>query len=378
MGKIKNILVIPDSFKESMTSTEVCEIIEKSINTECPNFNVITIPLADGGEGSLEVIAKNIKAQKIVINAKNALGSEIEAHYLLVERTAYIEMAKINGLEQIPVAKRNPLLASTFGTGQLIKDAIEKKATKIIVFIGGSATNDAGVGMAQALGIQFLDKNKNEIKFGAQYLIDIDSINNSNSVLHSNKIEIIVASDVKNFLLGTNGATATFSMQKGATQTMQVSLEKGLENVVQKVNAISKNNNHQREGAGAAGGLGYGLLTFANASIEKGFDVISAIVNLHDQMQWADLIITGEGSFDEQSFQGKVPFSVAQMAQQYAKPVIVVAGNVAVKKEVSNYGISAVFSIMQGVSSIEEALKKGKENLAKTIKNICKTLLMNP
>ncbi|MGL4631713.1 MAG: glycerate kinase [Leadbetterella sp.] len=374
MNRIKNILVVPDSFKESLSSLDVCKVIQAAVEGELKNVQVKTLPLADGGEGSLEAIENSISSQRIYLTAKNALGEPIDTFYLKSADTAFIEMAKVNGLEQIAVEKRNPLLTSTFGTGQIIKHALENGAKKLIVFIGGSATNDGGVGMAQALGIAFKNSQNQEIALGGQFLGDISSIDWNNSILKKYPAEIVVACDVKNPLLGENGATYTFSKQKGANPDMQKILESGLENLVKQV---KNSQNHTLEGAGAAGGLGYGLITFADARIQKGFDVIANVTGLEEHIKTADMVITGEGSFDAQSLQGKVPYSLGILCKKYQKPLIVLAGNVELSDNLEEYGISAVFPIVQGITNLENAKAQAAENLSKTVKNICKIINLN-
>lgn len=374
MKSLKKILVVPDSFKESISSIKACAIIKQGLEEELQDAQITTLPLADGGEGSLEAIENSISSKRIYLKAKNALGNEIETFYLKSsDEVAFIEMAKINGLEQIPISDRNPLFSSTFGTGELVKHAIENKAKKIIVFIGGSATNDGGVGMAQALGIQFKNAKNEEIPLGGKYLNEINTVDFSNSILQKNTIEILVACDVKNQLLGENGATYSFSKQKGATPEMQTVLEKGLENLVEKLG----NTNHLENGSGAAGGLGYGLMSFANATIEKGFEVIAKAIHLENHIQNTDIVITGEGSFDWQSLQGKVPYALGKMCLKHQKPLLVLAGNVGVLDHLEKFGITVVFPIIQGITSLENALKNGNENLYKTSKNIAKLLKLN-
>ncbi|URZ88376.1 glycerate kinase [Floricoccus penangensis] len=287
-------------------------------------------------------------------------------------------MALANGIELLPIEKRNPLVTSTYGTGQLIKSALDKGVEKIIICIGGSATNDGGAGMAQALGYRLLDKNGNEIPFGGGNLNLLESIDSENSHPRLREVEIVIASDVTNPLTGLNGASNVFGRQKGATEEMVVELDSNLHHFAKVIARDLKINIENTPGSGAAGGLGAGLLAFTNAKIISGFQIVSEQNELEKNIAQADYVFTGEGGIDSQTAFGKVPSGVAKIAKKYNKPVIAFAGYVGKDLEVLyQEGITAIFGILTKAESLENALLNGKENLRITSENVSRLIKIN-
>ena len=366
------IVVAPDSFKESMTAKEACDSIERGIVTVFPYWEIVKVPMADGGEGTLESLIDATEGRIYKEKTLNPLGEEIISRYGILgdKKTAIIEMASTSGLELIPVEKRNPYITTTFGTGQLILKALEKNVSKIILGIGGSATNDGGAGMLQALGAKLTDKDGEEIGFGGYELGKIEKIDFSGLDKRLENIEILAACDVNNPLTGKNGASYIFGAQKGATSEMIEVLDKNLLHYSKIISRDLGKDINNIPGAGAAGGLGAGLLTL-NAVLKKGIDIVIETTGLEKILKKADFVITGEGSMDKQTILGKTPFGVAQLAKKYNIPVIGVAGNLGDGYEILyENGFDCLFSIMPGVRSLENAIKCGKENLESTVRNI--------
>lgn len=316
-----HFFLCPDKFKGSATAEQVIEAITlglEAILTE-ENLKITASPLSDGGEGFASIAASQRQGTWIKTETVNALHEPIEASYFLSEEVAYIDMASANGLAQIPVEKRNPLNSSTYGTGLLIKHATEvSKAKKIYIGLGGSATNDGGAGMAAALGATFLDDQQQKLQPTPAELIHCREIK-LDQLLKTPPI--IAACDVNNPLLGKNGATYTYGPQKGITNCAD--LDAILENLMH----LGKGeNNATIPGAGAAGGIAYGLLHYCNARLESGFDIIASIIELEKNIEQADIIITGEGSLDSQTLNGKGPQGVANLAKKHNKPILAIAG----------------------------------------------------
>lgn len=352
------ILITPDSFKGSLSAQEVCAHLKSGMELADPALEVKSVPLADGGEGTVEAILHTLGGEWMEAEVHDPLLRPVIARYGIIpdQKMAVIEMAAASGLELLTDEERNPLAASTFGTGELILHALDQGCRSIIIGIGGSATNDGGVGMLQALGAK-ITYHPDRIYHGP--LAGISSLDLSQMEPRLNEVKVEIASDVTNPLTGEKGATHVFGEQKGATLEMRSVLEENmirygalLEEAVQKpiVNV---------PGAGAAGGLGAGLLAFPQSRIRSGFDIVAEAVHLEEFVNEADWIITGEGKVDEQTLYGKVPYGVARIAKTYHKPVICVAGTVG-KGAVTllDHGISAVFSILQKPSSLEEAMQE--------------------
>ena len=366
------IVVAPDSFKESMSAKEVCDSIEKGLLSVSKDWEIVKVPMADGGEGTLEALIDATNGKIFNEKTLNPLGEEITSRFgILGEKNiAIIEMASTSGLELISPEKRNPYITTTYGTGQLMLKSLEQNVEEIILGIGGSATNDGGAGMLQALGAKLLDKNGNEIGFGGYELSKLDKIDFSNLDKRLKNIKILVACDVTNPLTGKNGSSYIFGKQKGATPEMIEVLDKNLLHYSKIIKRDLDFDVNDIPGAGAAGGLGAGLLTLG-AILKKGIEIVIEANELDKKVQGADLVITGEGSIDGQTRFGKTPYGVVSVAKKYNIPTVTLTGNVGKDIDILyDCGFDAIFSIMQGVDTLENALKNGKENIEKTAKNI--------
>ena len=366
------IVVAPDSFKESMSAKEVCDSIEKGLLSVSKDWEIVKVPMADGGEGTLEALVDATNGKIFNEKTLNPLGKEITSKFGILggKNIAVIEMASTSGLELISPEKRNPYITTTYGTGQLMLKALEQNVEEIILGIGGSATNDGGAGMLQALGAKLLDKNGNEIGFGGYELSKLDKIDFSNLDKRLKNIKILVACDVTNPLTGKNGSSYIFGKQKGATPEMIEVLDKNLLHYSKIIKRDLDFDVNDIPGAGAAGGLGAGLLTLG-AILKKGIEIVIEANELDKKVQGADLVITGEGSIDGQTRFGKTPYGVVSVAKKYNIPTVTLTGNVGKDIDILyDCGFDAIFSIMQGVDTLENALKNGKENIEKTAKNI--------
>lgn len=366
------IVVAPDSFKESMSAKEVCDSIEKGLLSVSKDWEIVKVPMADGGEGTLEALIDATNGKIFNEKTLNPLGEEITSRFgILGEKNiAIIEMASTSGLELISPEKRNPYITTTYGTGQLMLKSLEQNVEEIILGIGGSATNDGGAGMLQALGAKLLDKNGNEIGFGGYELSKLNKIDFSNLDKRLKNIKILVACDVTNPLTGKNGSSYIFGKQKGATPEMIEVLDENLLHYSKIIKRDLGFDVNDIPGAGAAGGLGAGLLTLG-AILKKGIEIVIEANELDKKVQGADLVITGEGSIDGQTRFGKTPYGVVSVAKKYNIPTVTLTGNVGKDIDILyDYGFDAIFSIMQGVDTLENALKNGKENIEKTAKNI--------
>lgn len=362
-----NILIAPDSFKDSLSAMEVANCIEQGILQVDPSASIQKIPLADGGEGFTEALMQNQGGRRIELEVLDPLLRPISAAYgILNNGTAVIEMAAASGIELLSHDERNPLTTSTFGTGMLIKDAIKKGCRKIIIGIGGSATNDGGLGMARALGYQFLDINGNEIAEGGGAINQLYKINEEHVLTEIKATEILVACDVRNPLTGADGASAIYGPQKGASVEMINLLDSNLEHLATIINNQMNMNVLQIPGGGAAGGLGAGLVAFANGHLQSGFDIVSKQTGLEEAIAKCDLVITGEGRIDGQTAQGKTPWGVAQIAKKYNKPVIGIAGSLGEGfSDLYEQGFQSLFSIAQGPASLQYCIENAN-NLLKT------------
>jgi len=361
------ILVAPDKFKGSLTAAEVADAIAEGTHLVNPAYEVIKFPLADGGDGTASILTNHFRGEFVHIQVHNPLFKIIDAVYGYAEiiKTAFIEMSAASGLRLIPKEIQNPLYTSTLGTGEMIRDAIDKGAQKIFLGIGGSATNDAGTGMAAALGYKFTDRNGNELKPVGENLELIHSIDDSDLVFNPADIDVKVACDVDNPLYGKNGAACVYSPQKGATPGMVKKLDKGLRNFATIVMKKYGKNVSQIPGAGAAGGLGAGAVVFLNARLISGIKLVMDITKFEDHLKTASLIFTGEGKIDDQTFQGKVIDGVTQLAKKYNIPVITVCGDLKINdQELKSHGIQAAQSLMSYYGSVEKAMKNAKMGIA--------------
>ncbi|MEM5017514.1 glycerate kinase [Metabacillus indicus] len=367
------IVIAPDSFKESMTALEVCEAAERGLKKTFPGAEIVKVPVADGGEGTVQALVDATRGRMTKLSVTGPLGHPADAEYgwLGDGKTAVIEMASASGLHLVPPERRNPLITTTAGTGELIRDAVEKGAEHIIIGIGGSATNDGGMGMARALGALFLDDQKKEIGHGGGALAELAEIDVSGLMPELSKVKIEVACDVDNPLTGPNGASAIFGPQKGATAESAAILDRNLAHFASLLKQTTGADVAQTKGAGAAGGLGAGLMAFLNAELKSGVDIVLNTVNLKQHMSDADLVITGEGRIDGQTIHGKTPAGVSRLAKEHGIPVIALAGSIGEGYEsVYEAGIGAVFSIVPGIVTLGEALIKGPQYVEQTVANI--------
>lgn len=371
------IVIAPDSFKESMTAKEACESIEKGMISIFPNAEFIKVPMADGGEGTTQSLVDATNGKIYTVQTTGPLGEKVNSYFGILgdNKTAIIEMATTSGLELVPRSKRNPFYTTTYGTGELIKKALDMKVSTILIGIGGSATNDAGAGMIQALGGKLLDKSGKEISYGGIELSKIDRIDLSSLDPRLQHTKIIAACDVQNPMTGRTGASYIFAPQKGANLEMVQQLDENLKYFAQKIREYVGIDVEHIPGSGAAGGLGGGLMAFLSAELKKGIDIVVEYSQLAYKMKGASWVITGEGSIDAQTRFGKTPYGVAQIAQKYNIPTIALAGNVSDDIDILyQYGFHSIFSIMPGVQSLEKALENGKKNLEMTASNIARLL----
>ncbi|MEJ7541488.1 glycerate kinase [Staphylococcus intermedius] len=358
-----HILIAPDSFKESMTAMQAAEAIEqgwRDVAGDTTTFH--KIPMADGGEGTTQSLHDALSGEWRTITVQDPLGRTISATYSLANegQTAIIEMAAASGLDLVKPEERNPLVTSTYGTGQMLRDALDQGVSHIILGIGGSATNDGGAGLLQAIGVQLLDANGQSISRGGQGLAQLTHIDLSQLDPRLSHVQLEVACDVDNPLLGPNGATTVYSQQKGATEQDQVILEDALTQFHTVIVRDLRRQVANIPGAGAAGGLGAGLLACLPVELKRGIDIVLSVTHFDHHVQQADLVITGEGAIDGQTVYGKTPVGVAKAAKRYGKPVIAIAGKLGAGYEaVEKHGIDAVYSMSTGPMSLEQAINHG-------------------
>ncbi len=367
-----------DSFKECMTALEACNAVKAGFEEVFGNeLETVIVPMADGGEGTVQSLVDSSKGEILTAEVLNPLFNKVTAKFGILgdKKTAVIEMATASGLELISKEERNPLLTTTFGTGELIKNALDLGVENIILGIGGSATNDGGVGMATALGVKFLDSNGEEIKPCGGELGKIHSIDCSGIDSRIKNTKFIVACDVTNPLTGEKGASNVFGRQKGATEEMVTILDSNLKHYAGVVKETLGIDVEFVEGAGAAGGLGAGAIAFLNGELKRGIEIVIDFANLDEKVKGVDLVITGEGRVDFQTQYGKTPVGVALTAKKYGKRVYALSGSIGDGYEaVYEKGIDAVFSITNKVCTLEEALASGSENLKDTSKNLARVL----
>ena len=371
-------VLAPDSFKESMSAEQACQAMQRGVLQVFPDACCIAVPMADGGEGTVEALLRSLDGQCITCTVTGPLVTQqVSTYFAIVDygRTAVLEMAKANGIHLLESSQRNPMLTSTYGTGEMIKQALDRGIEKIIIGLGGSVTNDGGAGMAQALGVQFFNSTGEAIQVCGGNLDQINQIDISQLDARLKNTEILIASDVNNPLCGPNGASAIFGPQKGATPEMVQQLDLNLNHYANLVEASLGIFIKNVAGSGAAGGLGFGLMAFADAKLQSGVELIIEQSRLAEKIAQADYVLTGEGKIDSQTALGKTPFGVAQVAQQFNKPVLAFAGLVGEGIEsLFDAGFSQIVGINPPDCSLEEALKNGEVNLekavSKTIKNI--------
>ena len=370
-------VVAPDSFKESMTAKEVCDAMEKGIKKADSAAEVIKVPMADGGEGTVDSLVDATNGQRVIVEVTGPLGNKISAYYGILGNgtTAVIEMAKASGLEIVEKKKRNPMITTTFGTGELIRHALDHNVKEIIIGLGGSSTNDGGSGMAQALGAKLLDQNNHQISFGGGNLNKLDKIDISNLDSRLQDVKIILASDVTKPLIGKDGASRVFGPQKGATPEMVEKLENNLQHYAKIIKRDLNKDVASVSGAGAAGGLGAGLMAFTTCKMRQGVDIAIEVTKLEEKVKSADYVFTGEGGTDFQTKFGKTPYGVAKLGKKYHKPVISLAGYLGEGIDsLYSEGFTAIFGIIPGACDLSTALKNGPSNVARTTENIVRLL----
>jgi glycerate kinase len=370
---IMHIVVAPDSFKECLTATQVSLAISKGIERIVPEADIICIPVADGGEGTVEALVTATGGKIIQTPSVDALNRPIQSFYGILGdgKTAVIEMAAASGIELIASEERNPLITTTFGTGVLLKAALDAGFTQIIIGIGGSATNDGGTGMAQALGFGLFDEDGQPLNLGGGSLCALHSIDWSNVHPKLQEAKITVACDVRNPLLGPSGATYVYGPQKGATPQMLETLEKSMVHFSRILQQEMKINVSEIPGAGAAGGLGAGLMAFCKAEMISGFELVSELTNLEKHISQASLVFTAEGKIDAQTAFGKTISGVGQLAKRYKVPVIALAGMVTDDlTELYKQGVTSVFAIGNRPMSLEESKARARELLSNTTAQI--------
>ena len=373
------IVIAPDSFKESLTALEVAEAIEAGLKKVLPDAEYVKVPMADGGEGTVQSLVDATEGRLISAEVCAPLGNKVKAEFGLSGdgRTAIIEMAAASGLHLVPPEARNPLRTTSYGTGELILAALDEGVEKIIVGIGGSATNDGGAGMLQALGALLLDAQHQPIGAGGGCLQDLAAIDLSGLDKRLAGVEIVVACDVDNPLCGEKGASAVFGPQKGATPEMVQALDSGLLHFAASAARELGLDIQSPAGAGAAGGMGGGVLLLPDARLQAGVQIVMEAVKLAEKVQDADLVITGEGRMDAQSVHGKTPIGVAHTAKAFGKPVIAIVGCLREDYEVVYaQGIDAVFPIIRQLGSLEEILQHGRDNLVSAAQNVARIYQM--
>ncbi|MEN0614822.1 glycerate kinase [Klebsiella indica] len=375
--KKETFVLAPDSFKESMTAKEVCNAMEKGLRKVFPDANYIHVPMADGGEGTTQSLIDATQGSLYSLTVTGPLGTPVEASYGIMGNgeIAVIEMASASGIQFVNRETKNPLITTTYGTGELIRACLDKGIKKIILGIGGSATNDGGAGMAEALGVRFYDEAGNALPRGGGALGRLHSVDISGLDSRLAQVDIQVACDVTNPLCGSQGASAIFGPQKGATPEMVAQLDANLAHYA----AVIYDQLHKEisdvAGAGAAGGLGAGLMAFTRCTLRKGIDIVVEFSGLRDKLFGADFCFTGEGRIDYQTKFGKTPYGVAKTAKAQGVPVIAVSGCVGEGVEaLYDEGIDSIFGIIPHADSIDALLKAGAINMERACENIGRLL----
>ncbi|KRM71457.1 glycerate kinase [Lacticaseibacillus brantae] len=373
-------VIAPDSFKGSLTAKEAAENIRAGLARVYPDADYELVPMADGGEGTVQSLVDATSGELITETVTGPLGQSVQAAYGMLGdgKTAAIEMSAASGIGFVTKKTRNPLVTTTYGTGELMIKALDHGAKKIILGIGGSATNDGGAGMAQAIGVSLKDATGHELGYGGGALGDLATIDISGLDPRLNTTEILIASDVTNPLVGDTGASAVFGPQKGATRAMVKQLDQNLTHYAAVIKATLGKDLANFPGAGAAGGLGAGLLAFTQAKMERGIEIVIAYTNLQERALNADYVFTGEGGIDYQTQYGKTPFGVAKATKQVAPkaPVIVVAGNIGkgVDSLYQEDAIDAIFATPDGAKTLDRAIADSNHDISELAENIARLI----
>lgn len=369
------IVIAPDKFKGSLTGFEYCEAVEKGLRMAMPEAEIVKKPLADGGDGTIDIVKHYTQGEKILLTAHGPLFELLQTGYVFSrpKGVAFLEMAEVSGLKLLKEEERNCMHTTSFGFGELIVDAIENGANELILGIGGSATNDGGMGMAKALGFRFLDASGHDLQPIGSNLSRIQKIDSTKLHPKLNEVEVKVACDVTNPLYGPDGAAQVYGSQKGASNEEIELLDKGLQNYAKVLEETFGVDVQQLKGAGAAGGMGAGACVFLNATLVSGIDLVKNIADFDASIQDADWIITGEGQLDLQTLSGKTIAGVLSSAKTYDVPVAALCGSVTIShKEQKAFGLDYMTSIVKGVSSLEEAMANSYENLVDAAYNFAK------
>lgn len=373
MKTLKKVVIAPDSFKESLSAMEVAEAIERGFRQIYPQVQYVKLPMADGGEGTVDSMVAATGGEIVSVEVTGPLGQPVSAFYGLLGEgeTAVIEMAAASGLHLAPNGRRDPRITTSYGTGELILAALERGVKAIILGIGGSATNDGGAGMMQALGARLLDDNQQPLAPGGAALARLAQIDLSGVDPRLQQVSVTAACDVDNPLCGPHGASAVFGPQKGATPEMVAQLDAALSHFGRLLEQATGRQVLNAPGAGAAGGMGAALLGMLNARLRPGIEIVIETLRLEEAFRDADLVITGEGRLDSQSIHGKTPIGVARVAKRYGLPVIGIAGSLSKDYQVVHqHGIDAAFSVLDRVVTLEEALTDAAINLEVTARNV--------
>jgi glycerate 2-kinase len=371
------VLIVPDSYKGSLSSKEVADYMEQGVLEAQPEAEIHKIPIADGGEGTVEAMVSATHGEYREMVVVGPQGQPVTAIYGVLDKgqSAVIEMASASGLMLLPKEQLNPLTSTTYGTGQLIRAALELGCRKLIIGIGGSATNDGGVGMAQALGVKFLDAEGEEVGYGGGELIRIRTIDISGIHPGIAHCEVVIASDVTNPLCGPEGASNVFGPQKGATPEMVKLLDEGLKHLADTIHMQMGIQIENAAGAGAAGGLGAGLMAFLKAKMARGIDIVLEAARFDEMVQDADLVITGEGRTDAQTAFGKTPAGVAKLAKKYNKPVICVSGGITSDVQaLYDIGVDVIVGATQSPMSLEEAIANSPDMIAHAVSSVVRAI----
>lgn len=379
------VVVAIDSFKGSLSSMEAGQAIAEGVKRVHQNAEVVVRPLADGGEGTVEALFEGMGGIFVTKEVTGPLGEKVEAVYGVIEskedssKTAIIEMSAAAGITLVSEESRNPMNTTTYGVGELILDAIERGCRRFIVGIGGSATNDGGVGMLQALGYDFLTREGKAISYGGDGLRELASIEDVNVHPKLKECTFKVACDVTNPLCGENGSSAIFGPQKGATPEMVQELDQLLLHYAELSKEINANADRFYPGTGAAGGMGFAFLTYTSATLESGIQIVLTETKLEKLLETADFVVTGEGRLDGQTALGKAPIGVASLAKKHQKKVLAFAGAVTPDaKECNQHGIDAFFPILRGVITLQEAMDKenAHQNMVDTVEQVFRVVEM--
>jgi len=370
------ILIAPDKFKDSLTAYQVCDAIEIGIKKILPDSQVIKIPLADGGEDSLDVLEKSLQFNRVYKNVNDPLFRKINTFYGLLNETAFVEMAKASGLQLLQSDERNPMYTSSFGTGELILDAVKNGAKKIYLFVGGSATNDCGIGIASALGYCFKDEKNNILEPTGGNLQKICYIEKIDAAQFDN-IEILILTDVKNILFGENGAAYVYAKQKGANEAQIRELDRGLQNLSKILKSDFNVDVSGIPGSGAAGGVGAGLVAFMNARISGGIEAIFDLLNISDLIENSDLVITGEGLLDNQTLEGKVVKGIIDQCKKNNKSFGIICGDTFLTKNEMNKINAIIKTVKTNQISKEESMKNAFKYLIQRSEELIKEFTFN-